>query len=90
MHALDILMTQVMSSNGTPSTSESKHTIKRLSKQEIKETDLPDVNVERYAGPPKPDMPHQMSICPGLSCELSLQQCITMQEVKILFVYSRH
>ncbi len=74
-------MTQVQIPNETQG-NEPTNTIKRRSKQEIKDTDLPDVDVVRYAGPSKPDMPHQMSKSSTLPFEMSLRQCISIQEVR--------
>jgi hypothetical protein len=37
------------------------HTIKRLKKDEMKDEILPEVPVQRYRGPQKPDMPANMA-----------------------------
>lgn len=59
-HALAILLTQVQQYQ-SHSCKDTSNTMKRLKKDEMKHDILPDVPIQQYRGPQKPDMPANLA-----------------------------
>ena len=82
-HALAILMTQVKGDHEETDTPVHA-TIPRLDKSEMKDDVLPDIPVQRYEGPPKPNMPANDAKHSPLPLRILARQHISTQRAQFM------
>ena len=88
-HALAILLTQTGGQQSGDVTATKTTEIRRLRKEEISEELMPDVPVQRYRGPSKPEMPVSNSTRSPLPLKVMAAQIISLsraQEIDLAFL----